>query len=171
MKKLQRTSPLSVLAFAAIGVAAGVLLQAFLSTRGSAPLVPPVSLSATLLVMAAILIILAVMLRRAVLRVSHRQVNPFHAVRLLAGARAGQFAGALLGGFGAGLTLQLLTRSVFPPASTWVPMLLVVGSGVVLLVCGIIAESMCRVPPQDPESDADEDGPEALPPQPREHPA
>lgn len=170
MRRLQRTSPLSVAAFAAVGIAAGLLVQVFRSARGSAPLVPPLSLAATLLVMAAVLVVLAVLLRRAVTRASRRPVNPFHAVRLLAGARAGQFGGALLGGFGAGLALQLLTRSVMPPTSTWVPMLLVAGAGVVLAVCGVIAEALCRVPPDDPEIEGEPGDPEGPPVRPSERP-
>lgn len=150
MSRLQRTSPLTISAFAAIGLGAGLLLQFVRSSRGSAPFVPPLSLTLTLLVMAGVLIVLGVALRRTVTRESGGRVNPFHAVRLLAGARAGQYVGSLLGGFGGGLALQLLTRSVMPPAATWVPMVLVLGAGIVLLGCGIVAEAMCRVPPGDP---------------------
>jgi len=171
VKRVQRTSPLSVLASAVIGIAVGVLIQVYLSSRGGAPLVPPISLAATLLVLAAVLVVLAVLLRRAVNRSSQRPVNPFHAVRLLAGARAGQFAGALFGGFGAGLAMQLLTRGVMAPTSTWVPMLLVAGAGAVLLICGVIAESLCRVPPDDPEAERTGGGPDSAPQQPSEHPA
>lgn len=151
MTRMQRTSPLAVLAFAAAGLAIGLLVQLIRSTQGSAPLVPPISLAATLLVIAGVLILLAVLLRRAVTRAAGRAVNPFHAVRLLAGARAGQFAGALFAGFGGGSILQLLTRSVMPPAATWLPMLFVLIAGAVLVACGIIAEMLCRVPPRGPE--------------------
>lgn len=172
MNRLRRTSPLSVIAFAVVGVGAGLLIQLFRSARGSAPLVPPISLAESMLVMAVVLIVLAVMLRRAVTRASERRVNPFHAVRLLAGARAGQFAGALLGGFGAGLALQLLTRSVMPPAATWVPMLAVLGAGIVLTVCGVVAEALCRVPPDDPDAQGEGDaGEDPGPGVPTEHPA
>ncbi|MBO1901664.1 DUF3180 domain-containing protein [Leucobacter weissii] len=151
MPKLQRTSPLWLLALAAIGAAVGLLLQVLLSSQGSPPFVPPTSLAATLGVIAAVLLVLGIMLRRAVTRASAGGVNPFHAVRLLAGARAGQFAGSLFAGFGAGLALQLLSRSVAPPPATWVPMLLVLAAGIALLVCGVVAEALCRVPPDDPD--------------------
>ncbi|MBN9613394.1 MAG: DUF3180 family protein, partial [Actinobacteria bacterium] len=172
---MQRTPILSVIAFAVAGVAIGLLLQLMRSAQGSAPLVPPITLAATLLVIAAVLLVLAILLHGAVSggavsggavsggavsngagsrgagssgaasrssdrRRAKKPVNPFHAVRLLAGARAGQFAGALFAGFGGGSLLQLLTRSVMAPAETWVPMMLVLTSGVILLICGIIAE-------------------------------
>lgn len=147
MNSMQRTSTLATTAFAVTGTGIGLLLQLLRSTRGQAPLVPPLSLPLTVLVLAGVLLALAISLRRAVTRKSGKPVNPFHAVRLLAGARAGQFVGALIGGFGGGLALQLLSRSVIPSASTWVPMLVVVGAGIVLIVCAAVAEALCRVPP------------------------
>ncbi|MFC6236077.1 DUF3180 family protein, partial [Leucobacter soli] len=86
---MQRTPFLSVVTFAVAGLAIGLLVQLVRSAQGSPPLVPPLSLAATLLVIAAVLVVLAILLRRAVLRTSGRAVNPFHAVRLLAVARAG----------------------------------------------------------------------------------
>ena len=161
MPKLERTSVLSIVAFGVAGLATGVLVQVFLSTRGDAPFVPPVSLPATLLVIAAVVLALGIALRRAVTRVSARPVNPFHAVRLLAGARASQFAGSLLGGFGFGLLAQVMTRSVVPPSPTWLPMLFVAVSGIVLLVAGAVAEWLCRVPPDGSDTELEDDhGPE-----------
>lgn len=154
MNSVQRTSPLAIITFAVVGAGIGLLVQLFQSTRGNAPLTPPASLALTLLVFGAILLGLAIALRRAVTRKSKKAVNPFHAVRLLAGSRAGQFVGALIGGFGGGLALQLLSRSVMPQPAVWVPMLLVLGAGAVLVACGLIAESLCRVPP----SDGDDEG-------------
>jgi len=157
MRRLQRTSPLAVLTFAVVGVSVGLLLQFLRSTRGEAPIVPPLSLAATLVVLGAVLLSLAIALRRAVTRVSGKPVNPFHAVRILAGARAAQFVGALLGGFGAGLLVQVVTRTIPPPPSSWLPMLLTLVAGLVLLVCAVIAETLCRVPPSDESEDAEGD--------------
>lgn len=157
MRRLQRTSPFAVLTFAVVGVSVGLLLQFLRSTRGEAPIVPPLSLAATLVVLGAVLLSLAIALRRAVTRVSGKPVNPFHAVRILAGARAAQFVGALLGGFGAGLLVQVVTRTIPPPPSSWLPMLLTLVAGLVLLVCAVIAETLCRVPPSDESEDAEGD--------------
>lgn len=95
---MQRTSPLTVATFAVVGIGIGLLLQLVRSNAGMAPLVPPVSLALTEVVLGGVLITLAISLRRAVTKKSGKAVNPFHAVRLLAGARAGQFVGALIGG-------------------------------------------------------------------------
>ncbi len=156
--KLQRTSPLSIAACAVIGIGVGLLVQVWRSTAGSGTFVPPLSLALTMVVMAGVLLGLGIALRRAITRASGKPVNPFHAVRLLAGAKAGQFSGALLGGFGGGLALQVLTRSVIPAADLWLPMLLVLIAGVALVVCGVITELLCRVPPTEgDDADAETD--------------
>lgn len=161
---MQRTSPLTVATFAVVGIGIGLLLQLVRSNAGMAPLVPPASLALTEIVLGGVLITLAISLRRAVTKKSGKAVNPFHAVRLLAGARAGQFVGALIGGFGAGLALQLLSRSVLPSAASWLPMLAVLVGGIVLVVCGVIAESLCRVPPGGDDTETPRnDGAEAEP--------
>lgn len=151
MSKLQRTSPLTVLAFAVSGSAVGFLTQVALSSFGKPPLVPPISLALTLLMLGAVLVTLAVLLRRAVAQEGAGHVNPFHAVRLLAAAKASQFAGALLGGFALGLLVQVLTRSVVPSASTWAPMLASVIAAILLVIFAALAEHLCKVPPSDPD--------------------
>lgn len=161
MQKLDRLNPLASLVAATLGIVAGLFVQFFLSGRGLSPLVPPLSLPVTLVCIAAVLLGFGIRLRR---NLTNRKgvVNPFHAVRLLATARAGQLAGGLLGGFGGGLALSLLGRSVPAPATSWVPMLLVFFGGLTLVICAMITERMCRVPPGDgtDEADVPEAGPE-----------
>lgn len=161
MRKLDRMNPLAPIAAAAMGVAAGLLVQFYLSSRGHAPLVPPISLPVTLVFIAAVLLGFGITLRRNVTKRT-RAVNPFHAVRLLATARAGQIVGGLFCGFGGGLVLSLVGRSVPAPVASWLPMLLVFGGGLTLGICAAITERLCRVPPgDDAGEDADpESGPE-----------
>lgn len=156
MPKLQRTSPLLVIACGVAGAVLGLLLQLVRSSIGRSPLVPPISLAATLVVFGVILIVLGVLLRRAITRTDRRAVNPFHAVRLLAAAKAGQCVGALFAGFGAGLLLQLLGRTVAAPLDAWLPMLFALVGGLVLVAGGVIAELMCRVPPSGDAEETDE---------------
>ena len=153
MAQLQRTSPLAVAASAIVGVAVGLLTQFVRSTWGYAPFSPPISLSATLLVLAVVLLVLGLLLRRAMRAGSKKPVDPFHAVRLLAGAKAGALGGALFAGFGLGLALQLLTRSVPASFEIWLPILLVFGCGILLVVVALIVERFCRIPPAGRDSE------------------
>jgi len=150
-------NPLAVVAAAAMGAAVGLVVQFALTGRGQAPFVPPISLPVTLVLLAAVLLFFGLRLRRTVAK-RPGAVNPFHAVRLLAAARAGQLVGGLLGGLGAGFVLALLGRTVPAPFETWLPMVLTLIAGAVLVACAAIAEHLCRVPPGD-----DAEGEEADP--------
>lgn len=152
------SAPTTVANFAVTGVGAGLLGQLAASSGGRPPLVPPASLPATLVVLGAAVLILAVLLRRAVTAEPRKPVNPFHAVRLLIAAKASLFAGALFAGLGFGMLLQFATRSVPPVPGIWVPVAATLGAGVALAVCGAIAEHLCRVPPAGDDPDADESG-------------
>ncbi|WP_076623850.1 DUF3180 family protein [Leucobacter chironomi] len=154
----ERSSPAALAAAAAVGAAAGLLAQFVLSNRGHAPLVPPLSLPLTLVLVAAVLLVFALRLRRA-LKKGAGAVNPFQAVRLLVASRAAQIVGALLGGFGGGLALSLLGRSVPAPTATWLPMLLTLIAGAVLTGCALFAEHCCRVPPSDDDAEAEDADP------------
>ena len=148
MRKVERSNPLAILAAAAMGAALGLVLQFALSWRGSAPLVPPLSLAVSLVLLAAVLLVFGIRLHRQI-RKQPGAINPFHAVRLLVTARAGQLVGALFGGFGAGLALALVGRSVPAQPGVWLPMVLVAIAGAALVACAAIVEHWCRVPPGD----------------------
>lgn len=152
MRRIERSNPLLTLLVAAVAAVLGALVQFALSNRGAPPLVPPLSLPASLVLIALVLVLFGIRLRRA-LQKGPGAVNPFQAVRLLAAARAGQLVGALLGGFGGGLALAILGRTVPPPPPTWIPMLLVLLGGAVLVGCAAYAESCCRVPPGGDEAE------------------
>lgn len=154
MRKIDRTNPLAIVAAAAMGAAVGLVVQFALSSRGAPPLVPPLSLSASLAILAAVLLIFGLRLHRQVRR-RPGAVNPFHAVRLLVTARAGQLVGGCFGGFGAGLLLSLAGRSIAAPTATWLPMAFVVIAAAALIACAAIAEHLCRVPPGDDGADDD----------------
>lgn len=151
MKPNQRVSPLTLLLCGIIGAGAGLLTQTYRSGVGLAPLSPPLSLPASILVIALVLLVLAHRLKKAVTAERKTTVNPFHAVRLLAAARSAQFTGSLFAGFGLGLVATILARITQLAPSVWLPMVLTTLMSVVLLVAGIIAERACRIPPEDPD--------------------
>lgn len=164
MKTAWKFSPLTHLLFMVVGAGVALLLQTYRSNTGLPPFSPPVSLPATLIVMAGVLFWLSVRLRKVLSEKTEQQVNPFHAVRLLAAAHASQLSGMLFSGFGLGLLLTLLNRPVGVALSVWLPMLLTIICALVLFFAGLYAEHSCRVPPED-EDEAKQYGeePEAEP--------
>lgn len=77
---------------------------------------------------------------------AHR-VNPFRAVFALALAKAASLVGALFVGFTGGALLWLMSRTVVNAGALLT--LYSIGGALVLLVAGLIAESWCRLPPDD----------------------
>lgn len=157
MKQIQRMNPMSLVAAAAIGAALGFTLEFGLSSRGRPPFVPPYSMAVALGSLAILLLALGLRLRRNMAK-GTGAVNPFQAVRLLATSRAGELVGSLFFGFGVGLLLSLVGRTVPAPLATWLPMLVTAIAGVALLVCALIAEHFCKVPPgSDGEAEGEGD--------------
>lgn len=144
-----RISPLTLLLCAVIGLGGGLLIQTYRSGSGLAPLSPPASLPASLLVIAIMLFILAKRLKAYLSPERKAPVNPFHAVRLLAAGRASQFTGSLFAGFGAGLFVTVASRITQMDMQNWLNMLLTALTGALLLLAGIYAEQACRLPPED----------------------
>lgn len=153
--KLQRMNPWNLASAVAIGLSLGLATQFFLSSQGKATFVPPYSMSVTLVALAALLVTLGVRLRRNVAKGSGA-VNPFQAVRLLATSRAGQIVGSLFTGFGGGLLLALAQRSVPAHFEIWLPMVITAAAGITLVICAIITERMCQIPPGNNSEGGDE---------------
>lgn len=153
----RRFGVLTLLGTAGIGAGLALLVQFWLSSRGRPPLVPPYSMSVTLVGLAILLIVLGLRLRRQMAK-GTGAVNPFQAVRLLATSRAGQLVGALFAGFGGGLLLALLGRSVPAPVATWLPMLITGIAGALLLTAALVAEHLCKVPPGEDDAEGDAAG-------------
>jgi hypothetical protein len=71
-------------------------------------------------------------------------------------AKACSLSGALVFGFGVGITLFLLTRSVVPAADTvWLAFATAIGAAL-LLAGGLVAEAFCTLPPDDTEPEKEE---------------
>ncbi|MDA3146297.1 DUF3180 domain-containing protein [Leucobacter sp. UCMA 4100] len=160
----RKLNPLTLVVFGIVGAGIGLLLQTYRSGVGVAPFAPPLSLPASLLVIAVLLIVLALRLKRAIVDTRTITVNPFHAVRLLAAAWASQFTGALFAGFGLGLFVMIAGRVTQLAAAVWLPMGLTTLTALVLLIAGLFAERVCRIPPDDgaekSASDERAEGPE-----------
>ena len=155
---MTRSTPGPLIVIGVIGTVLGILVQIGLAALNMAKLRPDYSLALTLLLVAAAAIALAVPVRRSTRGNPLHRVDPFYATRVVVLAKASALGGALIGGVGLGLVLELALRSGGPGADAYLRVFSVLFGGLALLAGGLIAEFLCTVPPPD-----DED-PEAGPP-------
>lgn len=149
---MKRTHASSLVAFGAVGLVLGYLGELAVVASGGAVLVPPLSLPVTLVAVGVLVVALAWPIRRAV-KGTGRRVDPFRAMRIAVLAKACSLSGALVTGLGAGITLFLLTRTVLPSAGTvWLAVATAIGAAL-LLAAGLVAESFCTLPPDEPEEE------------------
>ena len=95
-------------------------------------------------------------MRRAVKAKTTKHLDPFRAMRTAVLAKACSLSGALMLGFGLGITLFLVTRSVVPaPATIWLAVATAVGAAL-LMAGGLIAEFFCTLPPDDTDTEKEE---------------
>jgi len=153
---MKRTHASTVIAFVLAGAVAGYLVDLAIVSAGGNAIVPPLSLPVTLVGVAALVVAFAWPIRRAVKGKATKHLDPFRAMRTAVLAKACSLSGSLVLGFGVGITLFLLTRSVIPPAGTvWLALATAIGAAL-LLAGGLIAEAFCTLPPDDTEPEKEE---------------
>jgi hypothetical protein len=152
---MSRTKPLHLVLLAAFGAIAAWLLETVLAASGRAVLLPPVTLAIALVLIGAIVVIMALPVRRVSRRVEGAKVDPFYATRVVMLAKASSLSGALLGGAGLGIAFYLLGRAVLPGVGSITMAFACAAGAILLLVAGLVAEHMCTIPPDD---DANNDG-------------
>jgi hypothetical protein len=153
---MKRTHASTVIAFVLAGAVGGYLIDLAIVSGGGNAIVPPLSLPITLVGVAALVVTFAWPIRRAVKGKATKHLDPFRAMRTAVLAKACSLSGSLVLGFGIGITLFLLTRSVVPPADTiWLALATAIGAGL-LLAAGLIAEAFCTLPPDDTEPEKEE---------------
>lgn len=151
---MRRTSPLILIAFALVGVAAGYLIDHLLTTA-SLPTFTPSTLLPVMLGMLALGVVAAAWPVRRSIRTA-RRIDPFRAVRIATLARAASLLGALMAGLGSGLMLFLSTLPVPPQVGSMAVMIALVVSAVVLVAAALLAEWFCTLP-KDPDERASDD--------------
>ncbi|MCC6270065.1 MAG: DUF3180 domain-containing protein [Microbacteriaceae bacterium] len=150
---MKRTRVTTLLIVAVLGAAVGAIVELALAATGR-PIIPlPVTLGIALAVIGAIVITMAVPILRMVRSTTAPRVDPFYATRVVMLAKACALTGALGVGVGAGVLAYLLTRSIIGVGSVAQAITTIVGAGV-LLAGGLIAEHMCRTPPNDDDNDS-----------------
>ena len=149
---MRRTGPTALIVLGLVGVAIGYLLELALVSAGTATLIPPISLSVTLIAIGVIVVLLAIPIRRAVRSKVKVHVDPFRAMRIAVLAKACSYVGGLLTGTGIGVVVYVLTRPVTSPDAVWLSVVAAV-SAVILLAGGLIAEFFCTLPPSDDDKE------------------
>ncbi len=149
---MKRTSVSLVLVLALVGGVVGGFLEAGLTAAGRPIIIPPLTFPLALAVIGGIVVALAVPIRRFARGRSHEPIDAYYATRVLVLAKASALIGAIFAGFGLGITIYLLTRSVVPVGSVASAVVTLVGAGA-LLAGGLIAEHFCTIPPSDDEDD------------------
>jgi hypothetical protein len=153
---MKRTHPSTIIAFVLAGTVAGYLIDLAIVSNGSKAIVPPLSLPITLAGVAALVVAFAWPVRRAVKAKTTKHLDPFRAMRTAVLAKACSLSGALMLGFGLGITLFLVTRSVVAaPATIWLAVATAVGAAL-LMAGGLIAEFFCTLPPDDTDTEKEE---------------
>jgi len=142
---MKRTGAGVLVIAAALGVAAGFLVDQLLTSAGRATFTPAVTLPILLLALGALVVVLAMPIRRATRGKATAAVNPFRAVRVAMLAKASSIVGAAFGGLGAGLLLFLVTRPVTPSVGSSGTVIATAVCGAVLVAAGLVAEHLCTI--------------------------
>ena len=151
---MRHTRPVTIVVCAVLGVAVGFVLEVALASAGQPVLIPPITLAITLVATGAIVVALAVPIRRSIRGTSSHRIDPFRAMRVVVLAKASTLVGSLLAGFAAGAVLFLLTRPVVADVGSLWPGIAAALSGVLLAVAGVVAERLCTLPPDEPHTEA-----------------
>ena len=159
---MTRTRPGPLVALAVIGTVVGFLLQIGLAAASLPKLRVEYTFAVTIGLIALVIVVLAVPVYRATHGPLRQPIDSFYATRVLALGKASSLAGALLVGLGIGLALDLLIRSSTTTGDLVARDLATLGSAILLLAAGLVAEFLCRVPPRDDDDDHPDRGPERV---------
>jgi hypothetical protein len=157
---MKRTGAGVLLIAAVLGVVAGFLLDQLLTAAGRPTFTPAVTLPILLVLLGAVVVVLAVPIRRATRGNGNGGVvNPFRAVRVAMLAKASSIVGAALGGLGIGLLIFVTTRPVVPSLGSLATVIATAVCGALLVVAGLVAEHLCTIRKDDDDEQPGGDGP------------
>lgn len=149
---MKRTNLFALLGLTPFGFAAGFFTDWAIVVRGGAAIRVPWTLSVTVIVLTAIVLALGARVRWATQPEPGRRIDPILAFQILTFAKACAVGGALMLGGVAGVLVYTLTRPVV--SAELVPSAIggIVAS-LILVVGALIAERLCRIPPDDTEGE------------------
>lgn len=145
---MTRTSPAIIIATWLLATTVGLVGNFVLVGTGRVALLPPFTFGISQAVLGFAVLALAWPVRSAAQ--GKRRIDFRHAVFVLSIAKAGVLVGSLVGGYTLGAFAFVLTRPV-TPFESMVQLALTTLGGVTLMVCSIVAEGWCKLPPEDDE--------------------
>jgi hypothetical protein len=151
---MKRTRVSTLVLLVIIGGLVGGLVEVALASSGRAIIIPPLTLPIALAAIGAIVIVLAVPIRRLTKGKSKAPIDPYYATRVVMLAKACAISGSLVVGLAVGITIYLLTRLAVPGVGSIGLAIVSFFGAAILLAAGLIAEFMCTIPPADPDDDS-----------------
>lgn len=145
---MTRTSVAVIISSWLIATTVGLVGNFLLTGSGRAALLPPFTFGVSQAVLGIAVLAIAWPVRGAAQ--GKRRIDFRHAVFALSIAKAGVLVGSLVGGYTLGALAFVLTRPVTPFDSVLQLVLTTLG-GATLMVCSIVAEGWCKLPPEDDE--------------------
>ncbi len=142
---MKRTGPGILIVAAVIGAGAGFVLDQILTATGRATFTPAVTLPILLVLLGAVVVALALPIRRATRGKLAAPVNPFWALRIAMLAKASSIVGAVVAGLAGGLALFLLTRPVPPSVGSLGAVIATAVCAAALIAAGLYAEHLCTI--------------------------
>lgn len=155
---MKRTGAGVLIVATALGAAAGFVVNQLLTASGRPTFTPAVTLPILLVLLGAIVVALALPIRRAT-RGSGSTVNPFRAVRVAMLAKASSIVGAAIGGLALGLLAFLATRPVTPSLGSMATVIATAVCGALLVVAALVAEHLCTIRKDDDDEQPGGDDP------------
>lgn len=146
---MRRTGTGTLVVAAALGVGVGFLLDRVLTSLGRPTFTPSVSLPILLVLLGAVVVVLALPIRRATRGSASAPINPFRAVRVAMLAKASSIVGAAIGGLALGLLIFLATRPVTPSLESMTTVIATAACGALLVVAALVAEHLCTIRKDD----------------------
>lgn len=155
---MKRTGAGVLLLAAALGIAAGFIVDQLLTSAGRPTFTPAVTLPILLVLLGGFVVALAVPIRRATRGTTRTTVNPFRALRVAMLAKASSIVGAAIGGLGIGLLLFVATRPVTPSIGSLGTVIATAVCGALLVAAGLVAEHLCTIRKDDDDEQPGDPG-------------
>ena len=152
---VKRTTVVSLVVLAITGGIGGGFLETALAAAGSRILLPLLTLGLALLAIGIMVVVLALPIRRLTRGTASPPIDPYYSTRVLVLAKASALSGSLFTGFGVGVLVYLLSRSVEPGVGSVAQAVVALVGAAALLVGGLIAEHMCTIPPGNDDDPGD----------------